>query len=84
MAVISFTIPDAVVNRVLDAFAKRNNYSPFMVDGKTPNPETKGQFMKRVMGDYVKATVIAQEAADAADDAARTAETNAGTQIQIT
>lgn len=79
MANIQITIPDAVINRVLDAFAARFNYDTAKLEN-----ETKGQFAKRMVGVMVKEIVIEEEqkkAANTAYDAARAAAT---TDISIT
>lgn len=64
MASITITIPDAVVSRVLDAFATFYNHNP-AVDG------TKAAFAKAQIGKYAKGIVkdVEGRAADAASRA---------------
>jgi hypothetical protein len=51
MATISFTIPDAIVNRVLDGIAYYHGYQDTIFDGTKliPNPETKLAFARRMI-----------------------------------
>ena len=79
MAVITFTIPDAVVQRVLDAYATTFSYSPILMDGTT-NPETKAAFTKRMITNQIKGIVKASEGGAANT----TAQNNVETQIPIT
>lgn len=67
MAQITLTIPDAAINRILDAFAIAYGYDP-ATDG------TKAQFAKLQIRDFVKRIVLEQEgqmSADAAIDIKR-------------
>jgi hypothetical protein len=81
MASITFTIPDAVLPRVLDGFAKRNGFIGKAQDGSV---ETKAQFLKRLVGQFVKDSVVTQEALDAAGAASDSAEQAAKSSIVIT
>ena len=58
------------ISRIVDAFALQHGYEPFLEDGVTPNPETKAQFTKRIVGRFIKDVVRAAET-KAAEDAAR-------------
>jgi hypothetical protein len=72
MAQISITIPDTQVNRIMDAFALAYNYTGTAPDGTT---ETKANFARRKIREYVVSVVVSQEsdyAARAAAEAART------------
>lgn len=77
MATITFTIPDAQIARVVDAFAVAYGYQDTItnpVDGTTsPNPETSAQFMRRQIMVFIKNTVQSIEVLAAAE-AARAAE----------
>lgn len=75
MAAITLTIPDNVVNRVLDAIAANNNYQN--------GGETKTQFAKRKMIDYLKDNVKNYEATTAVNLARKTAVTAVEAEIQI-
>jgi hypothetical protein len=70
MAVISITISDAELPRVINAVCSQYNYQA-TVNG-SPNPETKAQFAKRMMIVWLKDNVKADEVR-AAIEAARTA-----------
>jgi hypothetical protein len=52
MASITITIPDAQVQRVLDAFSHRYGYQD-QIDG-APNPQTKVQFAKQQVALWIK------------------------------
>jgi len=56
MAQVSFTIPDAILSRVLDGIALSRNYDASKNEG-----ETKAQFAKRMVKEQVKAWVVAGE-----------------------
>jgi hypothetical protein len=55
MANILLTIPDATVDRILDALAARHGYNP-IVDG------TKAQFAKKQLRLFLQSEVFAHEA----------------------
>ena len=67
MMVISMTIQDAFAARVIDAFAASYSYSATITDNTTnppitiPNPQTKAQFAKAKIGEYIKSVVVAYE-----------------------
>jgi len=66
MADITLTIDDAHVSRVLDAFASRYKYETNKLEG-----ETKAQFAKRMLAEWIKLTTLREErrvARDAAED----------------
>jgi hypothetical protein len=73
---IIVNVPDAQATRVLTKFAAFHGYSetirPPTNGGSVPNPETRAQFCKRKLAEYVKSCVAEQEA--------REAELAAGTQ----
>ena len=64
MAQISITIPDDRLQRVLDGFASAMKY-PDLVPGADgmpiPNPETKQQFFRRMLLEYIRTVVRAEE-----------------------
>lgn len=90
------TIPDAVAPRVLDAVAAMNGYQD-QIDGQ-PNPETKGQFARRMHREWLKNQVVEHEgnlagiqasedyqaAAEIYSGAIDSARTKAETEIAIT
>lgn len=80
MATISINIPDTQMPRVLDAFTATFGYSPTLADG-TANPETRGQFTRRIIVDWVKSNVVAYEANRDAENARQASITNAIAQI---
>lgn len=59
MVSITLTIPGAVANRFLDAFALRKGYTGFLSDGVTPH--TKVEFLKSDLIRYAKNAVSEQE-----------------------
>lgn len=69
MTTLTLTIPDAQTARVVAAFEKAYSYQPFLADGITPNPETKAQFMRRMIMQFIRDTVQAVEASTAAETA---------------
>ena len=88
MTVLSVTIPDAVVSRVVDAVAYGNGYNDFIIDpanpvNQIPNPMTKAQFAKNILKDWIKANVITYEAAKAADIARQNAIDDVNSDVTI-
>src|SRR5512143_1305688 len=64
MATITVTIPDDKLARVIDGVAAAGGYQENIrqPDGSTiPNPETKGQFVKRMVVRWVKSMVLRSE-----------------------
>lgn len=73
MATVTITIPDTEVDRTLDGFTAHHKYSltvanpdydPVVDDeslATIPNPESKVQFVKREIVEFVKASVKAEE-----------------------
>ena len=63
MSVITLNIPDAALPRIISAFVKVYNYQEFIkVNGvKTPNPETKVQFTRRMVIAFIKGVVKEEE-----------------------
>lgn len=78
MANINILFPDAQAARVVDAFATAYNY-PSTVPGATPldppvpNPQSKAQFAKAKVIDFIKSVVKGYEATNAAEIARRAA-----------
>lgn len=83
MAQITINIPDSILTRVLNGFAKRYNYAPILEDG-SPNPETKAQFARRKVIEFIKTAVREAEIQDATNTAATDAAQDADTNIVIT
>lgn len=87
--VISITIPDAVGSRVVDGLAGQYNYqatipAPNPLNPPVPNPETKAQFAKRMVAKFIKDSVKAFEATQAAGTARDTAAASVETAITLT
>lgn len=80
MAQINLNIPDPILPRVLNAFAKQYKYSPTLEDG-SPNPETKQQHAKRRIVEFIKRTVREAEVEDAKNTAAASASASVDTDI---
>jgi hypothetical protein len=83
MATVSITVPDAVLPRVVAAFAATFGYAATMPDG-TANPETQNAFVKRKVAEYIKAIVVAHEANRDADAARAATLANSTSQLTIT
>lgn len=80
------TVPDPVDARVLDGVAGQYKYQATIKDagGATiPNPETKAQFVKRVIRGFVKQSVVAYEAGVAAETARQNAVDQATSDIEL-
>lgn len=74
----SFTInyPDELAQRILDEFCEHHGYKSQVLDSNdnpVPNPETKPQFLKRMVKEYIKASWRANEVRKAQRLAAATA-----------
>lgn len=76
MAQITITIPDAVVERVLDAFAVTYGYED--------NGETRAQFAKRQVQEFIRRTVRDREAAIASHEAHLAAVADVDADIALT
>lgn len=57
---IIIDVPDAQAQRVLNGFCADRGYQPTLPDD-TPNPETKAQFVKRLLIQYIKNSVRMNE-----------------------
>lgn len=89
MASIQITIPDGVAARVTDGLAGQYNYqatipAPNPLNPPVPNPETKAQFAKRMVANFIKDSVKAYEATQAARIARDTAAASVETAITLT
>jgi hypothetical protein len=77
MASITITIPDAVKDRVLDAFCKQRGYQETVTasDSVTiiPNPESKAAFVKRTLKEVVINDVRQYEMSQASQEASKAA-----------
>lgn len=82
MPTITINIPDPIANRVIQGFAQRHGYSDTLEDG-SPNPETRSQFAKRILIQYIKNSVREAEIQTASNTAATTAGQSADTDIQL-
>ena len=77
MATITFTLPDAILPRVVAGMCGRFNYQEVIDDpvnpGKMiPNPETKSVFCKRKIREFIKQQVLEYESQLAATAAHET------------
>lgn len=82
MAVISFTVPDPVANRVLNAIATKFGYTGLLADGITP--QTKTQFYKQWVINNTLAAIKEQEGNTLAATAINTNNTDVNNSITIT
>ena len=83
---ITFTIPDDKINRIRDAFCTEFSYQDTITnqDGTTsPNPQTKLQFTKAQIVDYIKQVTRNYEGR-IAENTARTTINNDVNSISIT
>lgn len=73
MAQVTITIPDEHMADVIDTLSARWDYPPFLSDGTTPNPQTKAQFVRQRLAQYVRneyrshKVALAQAAVQVAD-----------------
>lgn len=86
MAAISVTIPDALLQRVLDGFAGQYGYAATIPDpnnpsSNIPNPQTKAAFTKQRVLEFIQQVVIAWEAKNAGETARIAAVTKAQNEI---
>lgn len=65
---IIITIPTAIAPRVLDGFAANHGYRATLEDG-SPNPESKAEFARRMLKEYIRQSAIAGETLAARDAA---------------
>jgi hypothetical protein len=77
MAQLTIDIPDAVAPRVLTAFCDAHGW-------QAGSGISRQQFMKRAVIDYIKQAVRSQESRQAAEVAARQAETAVDNDITLT
>lgn len=64
MSQIIITIADSQTARVINALSTQTGYQPFDING-VPNPETRAQFAKRMIINWIKSQVRSQELQDA-------------------
>lgn len=69
MTTITITIPDEITQRVVSALSYRWKYPPVLDDG-SPNPESRAQFIRRKVIEYMKKSVKEAEIEIAANEAA--------------
>lgn len=77
MATLSITIPDAIAPAVIDALAGHYGYTATVGDPSAPNPETKAQFVRRMVAGHIRHLVQEYRTTQAARQAAATAESDA-------
>lgn len=61
MPTISLTISAPDLQRAVDALSVRWGYQALLPDGVTPNPQSKGEFVRLRLGQYVRSEVHAHE-----------------------
>jgi hypothetical protein len=83
MASFNFTVPDAAVPRVVEAFCVRFGYQETSVDG-VPNPETRGDFTRRMIREFIKDTVVSHEASLAGRDASASQAAETRSEVDVT
>lgn len=89
MAQIILNVPDGQQVRLVNGIAGQYGYqatvpAPNPLDPPVPNPESKGQFVKRMMLKWAKESVKAYEATQAANTSRDAAATAAETEITLT
>ena len=65
MPTICMTLATADLTRAVTALSARWGYPPFLPDGITPNPQTRGEFVRQYIGQWVRSEVKAHELATA-------------------
>ena len=89
---ITLTIPDTKAPRVVNAICANYGYqtdvplvpaNPDTPEATMPNPETKAQFTKKQVINFLKEHVIAYEANQASETARTTARDKADSEITI-
>jgi len=60
MPTISFTLSSSDLTRAVDALSTRWGYDPTLPTGD-PNPQTKGEFVRQRIGQWIKSEVHAHE-----------------------
>lgn len=86
MAQITITIPDEILQRVLDGIAGQHGYQTMIEQPEgepIPNPETKAQFAKRMMINWALQSIMAWESLQASEVARLAAITDAEQDIQL-
>lgn len=88
MAQIVIAIPDGVAARVTNGLAGQYGYkatipAPNPADPPVPNPESKAQFARRMVRQFIHETVKAYEASQAANTARDVAVADADTNIVL-
>lgn len=61
MATITFTLSGSDLARAVDALGTRWGYSPFLDDGVTLNPQSKGEFVRQRIAQWIKNEVREHE-----------------------
>lgn len=61
MPTICMTLSAADLARAVTALSTRWGYSAFLEDGITPNPQTKGEFVRLKIGQWLRSEVRAHE-----------------------
>ena len=87
-ATLSVTIPDAQATRVVNGMAGQYGYEDFLVNAETgqadiPNPESKQAFVKRMVKEFIKNSVVAYEASQAGETAREAAKATAKSEVDI-
>ena len=82
MATLTLTIPNAQLSRVADAISTKFGYTGFEADGITP--QTKQEFVRKILIKYLKRNVAEHEAGTAGAAAFNAALADVETNVSIT
>jgi hypothetical protein len=87
MATLTITIPDAVATRVLTGFSNDTGYHATITNPTTGevtnNPESRTDYSRRMLREYIVARVKHYEATTAAADARAAAEADVDADISL-
>lgn len=91
MATITINIPNPILNRVIDAYSYQHGYQDEVPDrdgsGRDtliPNPETKQQFVRRMLVRHIKQAIRAYEVRLAEDTARQAAHDKVENEVNVT
>ena len=82
MATLTLTIPNAQLSRVADAICEKFGYTGFEPDGITP--QTKQEFVRKILIKYLKKSVAEHEAGNAGAAAFKAVELDVENNVSIT
>lgn len=87
MATLTITIPNPILNRVLDGYAYQHGYQDEIPDTPNttkPNPETKNQFVRRILEKHIKQSVRVYERRRDEELAGKAADDKVESEISLT